>query len=183
MRAISNSFIDNSQIESIYLENEHLESDGWKLQLFNRLQFLVKSRLEKNKKFLPKDDLNQELQLQLWLAIKSFDCHKKFDFYRWASWHLSKGIRTASKQRISSNSINLFAQSTFEHVGYRQEMMILLKQILENKSLLSNRERHIVFAYFAEGKTLNEIGKELGLTSERVRQVRDIALSKIRELS
>jgi RNA polymerase sigma factor (sigma-70 family) len=183
MGSLSNSFIDNNQIQSIYLENEHLESDSWKLQLFNRLQFLVRSRVEKNKKFLPKDDLSQELQLQLWLAIKSFDCHKNFDFYRWASWHLSKGIRAAAKQKTSSNSINLFVQSTLEHVGYRQEMMILLKQILENKSLLSDRERHIIVAYFAEGKTLAEIGKDLHLTPERVRQVRDIALSKIRELS
>ncbi len=183
MRELSSRYIDNNQIRNIYLENEFLESSDWMLQLFNRLQFLVSSRVEKNKKKLPREDLRQELQLHLWLAIKSFDCHKNFDFYRWASWHLSTGIRVLRKQIQPLNSINLFSQCTSEHTGNRQEVVILLKQILENNCLLSVRERQIIVAYFAEGNTLKEIGQNLNLTPERVRQVRDIGLSKIRKLA
>lgn len=53
-------------------------------------------------------------------------------------------------------------------------------------STLDERERYIIDGYFLssdKGKTLEIIGEELGLTKERVRQVRDKALRKIRNNS
>ena len=50
--------------------------------------------------------------------------------------------------------------------------------------LLDRRETHIVDAYFGltcDPKTLEEIGNEIGLTRERVRQIRNRALEKMRD--
>jgi DNA-directed RNA polymerase sigma subunit (sigma70/sigma32) len=50
--------------------------------------------------------------------------------------------------------------------------------------VLSGREKIIIFDRFgldgSKPKTLDEIGKKLGLTRERIRQLQDIALSKLR---
>jgi RNA polymerase primary sigma factor len=49
---------------------------------------------------------------------------------------------------------------------------------------LGNRERAVIRAHYGLGQpaqTLTEIGRQLGLTAERVRQIEDRALSKLRE--
>lgn len=64
---------------------------------------------------------------------------------------------------------------------------VTLKDALNNAMFgLDHREKYIINEYFLrddETKTLEEIGKELELTKERVRQIRDKALRKIRNNS
>jgi RNA polymerase sigma factor (sigma-70 family) len=52
---------------------------------------------------------------------------------------------------------------------------------------LSPNERYVVQMRFGlnggEGKTLNSIGKEFGITRERVRQIENQALAKLREMT
>jgi RNA polymerase sigma factor (sigma-70 family) len=148
--------------------------------LFLELYFLVPSRMKKYKKFSQDEDFEQELSAALWVAIKTFDCHKNFDFYRWSGWHLSKAARNFLGQKKVGNSINLYVQSALTEESQGQERVTLLRQILVEKPILSEREKRIIWDYYLEGKTLKEIGKDLVLTPERVRQVRDIGLSKIR---
>lgn len=48
---------------------------------------------------------------------------------------------------------------------------------------LTEREREIVVLYYLDGeeRTLEEVGKELDLSAERVRQLRNRALEKLRQ--
>jgi RNA polymerase sigma factor (sigma-70 family) len=48
-------------------------------------------------------------------------------------------------------------------------------------SLVDPRERHIVRAMFLQGKTLETVGGELGITKERVRQLKVRAMKSLRE--
>ena len=60
---------------------------------------------------------------------------------------------------------------------------ILVQMDLENlMSHLPEREREIVERY-NDGETLDEIGFVIGLTRERVRQIRERALQRLRDLS
>ncbi len=57
---------------------------------------------------------------------------------------------------------------------------------MRNRARLSEVERTIVLERFAittrgKGRTLAEVGKIVGLTNERVRQIQNLALDKIRE--
>ena len=58
------------------------------------------------------------------------------------------------------------------------------RQIDKVLSVLNKREREIIHLYFGIGEetnyTLDEIGKRSGITRERVRQIKDIALRKLR---
>lgn len=55
----------------------------------------------------------------------------------------------------------------------------LIDEIIENN--LTDREGEILFARFAEHITLEEIGKELNVTRERVRQLEAKALKRIKK--
>ena len=60
----------------------------------------------------------------------------------------------------------------------------LRDELPELLTLLDPRERTIIFQRFgldgARPKTLEEVGKKLGVTRERIRQVQNIALVKLR---
>lgn len=57
---------------------------------------------------------------------------------------------------------------------------IFARQVLEKiSSVLSERELYVVTSYICEGRTLDEISKVLGVSRERVRQLKTIALRKI----
>ena len=66
--------------------------------------------------------------------------------------------------------------------GDHESMAMELKQVLGQ--VLKERERQIVCACFGIGepeKGLEEIGDKMGLTRERVRQIREKSISKLRE--
>ena len=60
-----------------------------------------------------------------------------------------------------------------------------LSTITSSLSLLDERERNVLTAYFGIGEielTMQEIADKYGLKRERVRQIRDKALRKLRKL-
>jgi RNA polymerase primary sigma factor len=72
------------------------------------------------------------------------------------------------------------AQTPFE-LFRDKNMRDELRQLLE---VLDDRERKIIFERFGldggKPKTLEEVGKKFGVTSERIRQLQNIALAKLR---
>lgn len=79
---------------------------------------------------------------------------------------------------------NLFVQTT-ERDEAEREMEDMQKDMVEKLlSKLAKREREVIEEYFGltggEEKTLCEIGKDMGLTSERVRQIKVCAMNKLR---
>lgn len=64
--------------------------------------------------------------------------------------------------------------------------IILKEQLEETLSVLSERERDIIFMYFGldgQPMTLEQIGDEYELTKERIRQIKEKALRKLRSNS
>lgn len=83
-----------------------------------------------------------------------------------------------------SSQENLFIQTT-ERDETEQELQEMQKAMVEKLlSKLADREREVIEEYFGltsgKEKTLHEIGKNMGLTSERVRQIKVCAMNKLR---
>ena len=69
-------------------------------------------------------------------------------------------------------------------LAYTDSLKLDIEKVL---SLLSAREQDIIKMYFGLGEeepmTLNEIGTNLSLTQERIRQIKDKAIRKLRSSS
>ena len=134
--------LSNGEIHNIFLKNTDGDSNRWMHKLFFSLRPLVISRTKNFKNYLHIEDLNQEFNLALWTAIKTFDCHRHFDFYRWANWHFSNASRNFKKKYRAFKSINLEDKAV-----EKQEIVVLTKQILSCK-FLSDRERRIFISIY-----------------------------------
>jgi len=76
---------------------------------------------------------------------------------------------------------NINADKTDAHLDYKES----LKQETERTlSSLTDREREVIKRFFGIGvehpQTLEDIGEELGITRERIRQIKDKAITKLR---
>jgi len=76
-----------------------------------------------------------------------------------------------------------------DHVdsGYCLEKDVFNKMLYEQRvklltQLTDEKERRILYGRLVEGKTLKEVGKEEGITRERVRQIQNKAIKKLREM-
>lgn len=95
-------------------------------------------------------------------------------------------VRAVKRRRVSMevNAADLVAMisaaRTPDEIAEGRERTRLLVESLE---ALSERERRILVAHQVEGRTYHELGEELGLTSERVRQIEARALMHLRHPS
>ena len=94
-------------------------------------------------------------------------------------------IETPKRQKEHNSLQQMMASGddsrTDKHVDH-ESMAQELKQVL--KKCLKDRERKIVCACFGidePEKGLEEIGDKMGLTRERVRQIREKSITKLRE--
>jgi RNA polymerase sigma factor (sigma-70 family) len=177
--------ISNLDIKIIYIENENNDSSDWRECLFKRLMFFARSRARKYNNFSKKDDILQESYLGLWRSIQTFDHYKNFDFYRWAHWNISSKI----KNFLSSESMNY--NVIVEKANYKNdcdfyennvEHALQIKNIFEGNYILTKREKIVLSDLIMRGKTLREVGGEIGLSEERVRQIKEESLFKIRRV-
>ena len=52
--------------------------------------------------------------------------------------------------------------------------------VIHSSELLSKREKHCLIEYYKNNRTYIEIGKDYSITRERIRQVIELGLSKLR---
>ena len=156
------------------------------------------------------DDLFQVGCIGLIKAIEKFDPSKNVKFISYAIWWVKNGIQEFIKKRqiiihiereeetlngdISTSYISddedesvtrkdtMFSNdsdSDSQEISKNQKKVVY--ELLKN---LSERERYIIECYYGIGgkreMNLEEIGKKLNLTKERVRQIKATSLSKLR---
>jgi len=182
--------ISNLDIKMSYIVNEDKLDRKWMEEIFVQTKFFADIRAKKYSNYLPDKDLSQEAYLGLWNAILSFDYQKNFDFYRWAQWNISKELRNYSFRNKRNYSAKSNIKKELGNYGYRYvshdeevrlEMIVFAKKIFsDSSSILTKREKIIVVDNLFLGKTLGEIAGPLSLSTERVRQIRNCGLSKLR---
>ena len=184
--------LSNLDIKMTYIVNEKKDSKEWLSQIFVQTKFFADSRVKKYKKNLPEEDLFQEAYLGLWEAILTYDYQKNFDFYRWAQWNISKKLRdynsnsrrflitkSSIKEELTDHNYDCFSE---EHEVELEKKIIYKMLFSDTSSLLSNREKQVVIDNLILGKKLKEIAINFNLSAERIRQVRNCSLQKIKRL-
>lgn len=167
----------------------------------SNLKFVVNIAKAYRKSGVPFSDLISEGNVGLMKAAKKFDGTKNIRFISYAVWWVKNSIQecieeyhqenkeiNAVEDYILDNCTNTDYNGTnYINENFENELMNLQSRktsITDLMKCLQNREIKVLIDYFGlengKEKTLEEISDELHITNERVRQIKDKALIKLR---
>ena len=134
-------------------------------------------------------ELISDGNITLMRAVEGFDIHRGYRFSTYATLALMKGFARSVPQMLAGNRASLLDERVLEavpdrpsrfdpnHLADREQVGVLL-------SRLSERERSVVKAHYGLDKesaaTYEQLGRQLGLSKHRVRQIEKSALAKLR---
>ena len=140
-------------------------------------------------------ELVSDGNMSLMRAVDKFDFSRGFKFSTYASWAIMKNFaRTIPdehryRDRFRTSPAEMFTSTEddrsdqFEQEASHSQRQWQVERILGR---LDEREQKVIIRRFGllrgeESKTLKEVGAELGVTKERIRQLEARALSKLRK--
>lgn len=164
----------------------------------HNLKFVVSIAKKYRDRGVPFEDLISEGNMGLYHAAEKYDGRRETKFITYAVWWIKNSINEIIKDYASNNEINVddFIFDKKKSIEYHQELINeefeeelnniqsrndSVEELLE---CLQERERKIVTMFFGLKGTkemnLDEIGQSMSLSMERVRQIKDVALIKLK---
>ncbi|MCK5114203.1 MAG: sigma-70 family RNA polymerase sigma factor [Phycisphaerae bacterium] len=141
-------------------------------------------------------ELVSDGNISLMRAVEKFDYARGFRFSTYASWAIMRNFaRSVPKERYHLDRFSTGHDElldiaaglrTYEpQEGGIAELRDDIEQLLSHLSL---REQTVLMSHFGlnekgESKTFEQVGKDLGISKERVRQIELKALEKLRDIS
>jgi len=142
------------------------------------------------------DEFMGEGHVTLMRAVEKFDFSRGVKFSTYATWAIVNGCnallkkQSAQQRQQLSHSAEGIEDAVPDHrvTAVEEQAVQDLRQVVGELLLgLNSRERAIIEARFGfevhQSPTLKELGDDLGISKERVRQLQQRALQKLRELA
>ncbi|MEA2095638.1 MAG: sigma-70 family RNA polymerase sigma factor [Candidatus Cloacimonadota bacterium] len=142
---------------------------------------LVRSIAAKyNKLGIPQEDLEQEGMIGLLEAANKYEEDKGAKFSTYATYWIKKYILAAvdKEKKYSLNSTNLNEEITED----KKTVNIKQTKYFDLPSDMPENEKTVLTMLFQDEFTLNEIAEELGISRERVRQLKEKALRRLKTI-
>lgn len=164
----------------------------------HNLKFVVSMAKKYRDKGVPFEDLISEGNLGLYHAAEKYDGSRETRFITYAVWWIKNSFNECIKRndRINEMDIDDFLWGKNKSDTFRTEIInerfeeqlndiqSRNASINELMECLQERERKVVAMFFGlDGKkemNLDEIGQDMNLSMERVRQIKDVALIKLK---
>lgn len=145
-------------------------------------------------------DLISEGNIGLMKAARKYDPSRNIKFVSYAVWWIKASINECIERYKGNLEYNLMDDRQLVNLTERDEMYETVNEDFERKmnnlqsrksaiedltQCLDEREKKIIKLFFGLGEdyremNLEEISKEMSLTKERVRQIKDYALVKLK---
>lgn len=141
-------------------------------------------------------ELTSDGNVSLMRAVEKFDYSRGYRFSTYASWAIMRNFaRSVPKEKYQLNhfatgndEILDIASSMARHDPAELNLSELRESLDSLLARLTPRERSVLIDHYGldrdgQGRTLDEMGKNMGLSKERVRQIEMKALAKLRGLT
>lgn len=167
--------------------------------VYHNLRFVVNIAKNYRDRGVPFSDIISEGNLGLIRAATKFDGNKNVKFISYAVWWIKNSINECIENYKRDKESVSYEDYVFNNCTELEYQYNLVNEDFENKindiqsrkdtidillKCLHEREIKILTLFYGLGNgkemTLDEVGKEMNLTNERVRQIKDVALTKLK---
>jgi RNA polymerase primary sigma factor len=129
-------------------------------------------------------EARQVALIELWRAAEAYDPSRGFKFSTLASTYIKHALIKMAGRRKPMPTVTDVSSDQY---APRQAVAPTTTDVVDVKdfiglglTVLTDRERLVIEARFTDGLTLDETGQRVGLTRERIRQIEQKALEKMR---